>query len=54
MSELKEWDNQIAITLPASNEKSYCWIHNTGVSSRRRVGANECEIVYTKDAVVPT
>lgn len=54
MSELKEWDNQIAITLPASNEKSYCWIHNTGISSRRRIGANECEIVHTKDAVVPT
>lgn len=54
MSELEEWDNQIAITLPASNEKSYCWIHNTSVSSRRRVGANECEIVYTKDAIVPT
>ena len=54
MSELKEWDKQIAITLPASDEKSYCWIHNTSVSSRRRVGANECEIVHTKDAVVPT
>lgn len=54
MSELKEWDNQIAITLPASDEKSYCWIHNTGISSRRRIGANECEIVHTKDAVVPT
>jgi len=54
MSDLKEWDNQIAITLPASDEKSYCWIHNTSVSSRRRVGANECEIVHTKDAVVPT
>lgn len=54
MSDLKEWDKQIAITLPTSNEKSYCWIHNTGVSSRRRIGANECEIVHTKDAVVPT
>lgn len=36
MSDLKEWDNQIAITLPTSNEKSYCWIHNTGISSRPR------------------
>lgn len=53
MSELKEWDKQIAITLPVSDGKSYSWIHNTSVSSRRRIGANDCEIAHTKDAVVP-
>ena len=54
MPDLKEWDNQIAITAPVSDTKSYTELHKTGVSSRRRVGAVECEIIRSKDAIVPT
>lgn len=54
MSELKEWDKQIAIIAPVSDTKSYTELHKTGVSSRRRVGAVECEIIQSKDVIVPT
>lgn len=54
MSYLKEWDNQIAIIAPVSPNSGYTELEKTGVSSRRRVGAVECEIFRTKDAVVPT
>lgn len=54
MSDLKEWDKQIAIIAPVSPNSGYTELEKTGVSSRRRVGAVECEIFRTKDAVVPT
>lgn len=54
MSELKEWDKQIAIIAPVSDTRSYTELHKTGVSSRRRVGVVECEIIRSKDVIVPT
>lgn len=54
MSDLKEWNNQIAIIAPVSDTKSYTELHKTGVSSRRRAGAVECEIIQSKDVIVPT
>lgn len=54
MSDLKEWSNQIAIIAPVSDTRSYTELHKTGVSSRRRVGVVECEIIRSKDVIVPT
>lgn len=54
MSDLKEWDKQIAIIAPVTHKSGYTELEKTGVSSRRRVGGVECEIFRTKDAVVPT
>lgn len=54
MSELKEWDKQIAIIAPVSHNSGYIELEKTGVSSRRRVGGVECEIFRTKDAIIPT
>lgn len=54
MSELKEWDKQIAIVAPVSPRSGYTELEKTGVSSRRRVGGVECEIFRTKDTIVPT
>lgn len=54
MSDLKEWNKQIAIIAPVSDTKSYTELHKTGVSSRRRVGVVECEIIRPKDVIVPT
>lgn len=54
MLELKEWSNQIAIIAPVSDTRSYTELHKTGVSSRRRVGVVECEIIRSKDVIVPT
>lgn len=54
MSELKEWDKQIAIVAPVSPNSGYTELEKTGVSSRRRVGGVECEIFRTKDTIVPT
>lgn len=53
MSDLKEWSNQIAIIAPVSDTRSYTELHKTGVSSRRRVGVVECEIIRSKDVIVP-
>lgn len=52
MSDLKEWDKQIAIIAPVSPNSGYTELEKTGVSSRRRVGGVECEIFRTKDTVV--
>ena len=54
MSDLKEWDKQIAIIAPVSHNSGYTELEKTGVSSRRQVGGVECEIFRTKDTVVPT
>lgn len=54
MSDLKEWSNQIAIIAPVSDTRSYTELHKTEVSSRRRVGVVECEIIRSKDVIVPT
>lgn len=54
MSNLKEWSNQIAIIAPVSDTRSYTELHKTGMSSRRRVGVVECEIIRSKDVIVPT
>lgn len=54
MSELKEWDKQIAIIMPVIHRSDYTELEKTGVSSRRRVGGVECEIFRTKDTIVPT
>ena len=54
MSDLKEWSNQIAIIAPVSDTRSYTELHKTGVSSRRRAGVVECEIIRSKDVIVPT
>ena len=53
MSELKEWDKQIAIIAPVTHKSGYTQLEKTGVSSRRRIGGVECEIFHTKDTVVP-
>lgn len=54
MSDLKEWDKQIAIIAPVTHKSGYTELEKTGVSSRRRVGGAECEIFRTKDAIIPT
>ena len=54
MSDLKEWDKQIAIVAPVSPTSGYTELEKTGASSRRRVGGVDGEIFRTKDAVVPT
>lgn len=53
MSDLKEWDKQIAIIAPVTHKSGYTQLEKTGVSSRRRIGGVECEIFHTKDTVVP-
>lgn len=52
MSDLKEWDKQIAIIMPVPHESGYTELEKTGTSYRRRIGI-ESEIFHTKDAKIP-
>lgn len=52
MSDLKEWDKQIAIITPVTHESGYTELEKTGVSYRRRIGI-ESEIFHTKEAKIP-